>query len=114
MGLFDSVYVDCPHCDKKIEHQSKADIDPCMNSFTISDAPAHILRDVLNDPHYCRGCGKWHVLFDPDFPPNYQPPRPSPSVRKVRDPKENEFYAHSTQNWLRWWDVEFSETDISK
>jgi len=65
MGLFDSVMVECPECGHKVEHQSKADEMPYMNTYTVEDAPAHILIDCLNEPHRCGKCGTWHVLYDP-------------------------------------------------
>lgn len=111
MGLFDSVMADCPTCGKRLEFQSKADIDPCMRVYTVETAPGHILRDVLNEPNYCQHCDQWSVLYDPAFPPNAEPPRPSPSMRKLRQPTDPDI--HPTQPFLRWWNEPFSEADFA-
>lgn len=112
MGLFDSVYAPCATCGENIEFQSKADDCPYMNSYTVETAPAHILRDVLNDPQYCKRCGGWSALYDPLFPPNPPPlPRPTPVVKKLRQPTKPRI--HSTQDFLRWWDEPFSEADFA-
>jgi len=104
MGLFDSVYVPCPHCGAEVEHQSKADQDPYMNRYTLDDAPAHILEDVLNQPTYCQTCGKWHALLHPSRPPGEPPPRlEGIRAAKVRTPRDEEIGIHSTQPFLRWW-----------
>ena len=39
MGLFDSVYAECPECGQRNEFQSKADVCPYMNSYTVENAP---------------------------------------------------------------------------
>ena len=53
MGIFDSVYVDCPHCGNPVEFQSKADNAAYMRRFTFLTAPDHILRDILHRPEHC-------------------------------------------------------------
>lgn len=111
MGLFDSVYVPCPHCSRKVEIQSKADEAPYMNRYTIEDAPTHILIDVLNRPEYCRGCGGWLVLVDPRYPPeNPEPPRPTPEIAKTRTPSN----PHRHDQGFQWWpdDEPFTYADI--
>ncbi len=113
MGLFDSVYAPCAHCGEQIEYQSKADIAPYLNQYTVDDAPPHILRDVLNEPHYCQKCGKWTVLFDPQFPPSdSDTPRPAPIPQKVRDPGAGEFDSH--EQGMRWWEAPFTLADIDR
>lgn len=45
MGMFDRVYVDCPHCGQHTELQSKA--GECMlNSWTLKTAPRNVLEDL--------------------------------------------------------------------
>lgn len=111
MGLFDSVYAGCPGCGQRVEFQSKADEQPYMNSYTLDDAPAHILFDVLNDPHYCQKCGAWLAIIDPAYPPAGAQPRPSPEVVRLRDPNEGEYRSHS--QGMRWWDSPFTYADIA-
>ena len=111
MGLFDSVYAGCPSCGAKVEFQTKADEAPYMNNYTLEDAPAHLLIDVLNDPHYCEKCGAWLALVDPAYPPDGPPPRPTPTVARVRDPQEGEYQAHF--QGMRWWRAPFSYADIA-
>lgn len=110
MGLFDSVYAECPTCGGKIEFQSKADDDPYMNNYTVEDAPAHILYDVLNEPEYCRNCCEWSCLYDPYFAPEAERPRPAPKMVRVRQPTDPTI--HATQTFLRWWNEPFTSEDI--
>lgn len=110
MGMFDRIYADCPTCCKPMEFQTKAG-DCVMDSFSLEDAPGPLLRDVINDPHYCRHCDQWAVLYDPAFPPNVEPPAPTPTIRKVRQPTKPSI--HSSQPYLRWWDEPFVETDLT-
>ena len=109
MGLFDSVYVDCPHCGKPVEFQSKADEAPYMHRYTIADAPTHILTDVLNRPEHCMSCGGWMALVDPAFP--IEPPRPAPKVAKVRTPDNPEKHFQGMQ----WWPdgEKFTKNDLT-
>ena len=113
MGLFDSVYAECPRCRREVEFQSKADEEPYLNRYTPETAPTHILIDVLNDPHYCHGCGAWFVLIDPRFPPGDELPRPEPTARLLRQPGEGEWHGHSHHAELRWWDAPFSFADLA-
>lgn len=109
MGLFDSVWVPCPRCGKPVEFQSKA-LDPCMETFSLADAPAEILFDVMNWPHYCGACGQWFALIDPNHPPGRRP-KPALRAAKVRTPDN----PHTHPQGMRWWpdDVEFSYDDIN-
>ena len=114
MGLFDSVYANCPRCGRTNEFQSKADDCPYMNSYTVDDAPTHILIDVLNDPRYCAGCGEWFALVDPRFPPGDELPRPHPEPRPLRQPKDGEWYGHNVHADLRWWNAPFTFADLAQ
>jgi len=111
MGLFDSVYAACPSCGTPIEFQSKEG-DCSLTNYSVATAPKFVLLDVLNEPHYCRKCGNWSVLYDPAFPPNVETHRPQPTMRKVRRPSPEEFHAHASQDFLRWWDTPFVESDM--
>ena len=109
MGSYASVYAKCPTCGKIIEFQSKE--GECqLNNYTVDDAPANVLWDVLNEPHYCCHCGEWSCLFDPQFPPKSERPKPEPKMVKVR--QANTPQTHSTQSELRWWKEPFTSDDI--
>lgn len=97
MGLFDSVYVDCPHCGAPVEFQSKASDDASLRRFTLSDAPTEILVSVLNSPEHCMSCGGWLALVDPKFPP--EPIRPEPQVCKTRTPENPLTHFQG----MKWW-----------
>jgi len=56
MGMFDSVYVPCPRCGKEHEFQSKAAPDPCLNRYTLDDAPDVVLADIGGGTVACE-CG---------------------------------------------------------
>lgn len=98
MWLFDSVYVDCPHCGAKVEFQSDADGDPYLNNYTIETAPLHILRDVMNEPEHCAACDGWLVIVDPRHP-LLPPERPPTEVRKVKPPDNPRRHPQG----LAWW-----------
>lgn len=113
MGMFDSVYADCPECGSAVEFQSKEG-ECYLNNYTIETAPTEVLRDVINYPRYCRDCGNWMALVDPDFPPDYMPPCPSPKAVKLRQPADGEFTAHKEQPYIRWWEPPFTFEDIAR
>ncbi len=55
MGMFDSLYVQCPSCHEPIEFQSKA--GPCgCDNYTILDCPPAIAGDLIGDSEKCK-CG---------------------------------------------------------
>jgi len=56
MGLFDSVYVDCPACGTKVQFQSKAG-ECAMLEYTLFDCPPAIAGDLLGKREVCR-CGQ--------------------------------------------------------
>lgn len=56
MGLFDSVYVDCPRCGNSIEFQSKAG-ECVMASYRPSAMPAVIAADLSGQSEWCADCG---------------------------------------------------------
>ena len=108
MGMFDSVYVKCPHCSAQMEYQSKADDDAYCRSFTVETAPDCIAFDVMNSPQYCQKCGNWAALTDSRYPPGWSPPRPALVASKIKSPK----LYHSHPQGMRWWDGEFIADDI--
>lgn len=111
MGLFDSVWVNCPKCDHRVEFQSKAMPDPYCNSFTLADAPTEILTDIMNSPEFCQSCGEWFALIDPRFPPG-PPPRPTLVARTTRTPEN----AWTHEQGMKWWPEEepFTYADLKE
>jgi hypothetical protein len=74
MGLFDSLYVDCP-CGQEIEFQSKADPDRYCRRFSLADCPANIAGDLIGDSEKCSKCGRYAtirgaVMITADFTPS--------------------------------------------
>lgn len=109
MGLFDSVYVDCPHCGKPVEFQSKEG-ECYLNRYSLDTAPTEILRDVMNWPNHCEGCDSWFALIDPEHPPG-PPPRPTLRTAKVTAPDDP--FTHP--QGMKWWpeDKGFSYADLA-
>lgn len=55
MGMFDSVYINCPQCGQQIEYQSKA--GGCnLDKYDINNVPPRIGGDIIGDEQQCR-CG---------------------------------------------------------
>jgi predicted RNA-binding Zn-ribbon protein involved in translation (DUF1610 family) len=108
MGLFDSVRVPCPNCGKLVEFQSKEG-ECYLNNYTLSDAPAEILCDIMNEPHYCQECGQWMALIDPKYPPGERP-KPELRAAKVRAPENPTTHPQG----FRWWpdDKSFTYDDL--
>lgn len=64
MGMFDSVYVDCPKCGTDIEFQSKAG-DCILGTYNLNNAPQEILEDIEGDVEECHKCGETvKILFE--------------------------------------------------
>ena len=56
MGMFDTVHVPCPGCEKGLGFQSKG--GPCiLRDYTLFDAPPEVLVDVAGDAETCPNCG---------------------------------------------------------
>ncbi len=114
MGMFDSVYVDCPNCGGSVEMQTKAG-ECYLERYTLDDAPAALLIDILNDPAWCRHCKSWFVLVSPEYPIGQpkQPPRPAVIAAKLREPREGEFGTYARNpDYFRWWTAPLSDADI--
>ena len=97
MGMFDSVMVTCPKCRNKMEFQSKA-LDCLMEVYTLETAPAEILLDIMNSPHFHVKCGQWVVLIDPNYPP---PLRPKPTLSPAMVIPPNNPIKHFQGD--QWW-----------
>ncbi len=55
MGMYDSVYVDCPKCNTSIEFQSK--VGHCaLNGFSVSAVPMVIAEDLHGKQERCEHC----------------------------------------------------------
>lgn len=98
MGLFDSLWVECPKCGKPVEFQSKALPDPYMQNFSLDDCPSEVLTDVMNAPQYHPACGQWVALIDPRYPPSVKP-RPNLRAVKVIAPENPRTHFQG----FKWW-----------
>lgn len=66
--MFDSLYLKCPKCGKKMEWQSKS--GPCaMFCYTPKRLPVDVAQDLKHDIVGCQFCNtKWKfVLLDPPY-----------------------------------------------
>lgn len=108
MGMFDSVYVKCPHCAAPVEFQSK-EWDCNLDVYSLDNAPTDILRDIMNYPQHCEKCGGWMALVDPAFPPG-PAPRPDLRAAAVIAPEA----PHTHPQGMKWWphDRPFSFDDL--
>lgn len=63
MGVFDSIYFDCPGCKDSIEVQSKAaENGPSMRTFSSNEVPKAIAVDIDEDTVICESCARqWKV-----------------------------------------------------
>lgn len=66
MGLYDSVWVTCPHCGKPAEFQSKAGPVLYLANYTLDNAPPAILLDISDAPEYHQSCGGWLAVANID------------------------------------------------
>ena len=55
MGMFDSVYVQCPHCEEEVEIQTKHG-ECILGQYYLYNAPADVLIGV-EGRHHCDECG---------------------------------------------------------
>ncbi len=107
MGMFDSVYVECPHCAARVEIQ--VDGNEAMDSYTVETAPVPILRQAMNTPEHCQKCDGWLAVIDPRAP--LQPPeRPPTVVAKVRAPENPMTHSQG----MKWWpdELPFGPDDL--
>ena len=57
VGMFDSVYIECPKCGSDVEFQSKAG-DCTLASYGMHDVPPEIAGDLHGQSQECRNCGR--------------------------------------------------------
>lgn len=107
MGLFDSVYVECPHCGERVEIQVEGHEQ--MNSYTLETAPNFILREAMNRPEHCRACDGWLTVVDPRNP-LAENERPPTKVLKVKSPDNPRTHFQG----MKWWPEElpFGRDDL--
>ena len=73
MGMFDSVYVECPHCGEKVEFQSKAG-DCYLATIDQEEVPIEIANDIVGDTIYCERCdGRFTLHILTKLPPRTVP-----------------------------------------
>jgi endogenous inhibitor of DNA gyrase (YacG/DUF329 family) len=61
MGMYDSVYVQCPQCGTDLDFQSKA--GECRGAiYTLQSAPIAVLSDVLGITEKCPKCGTFVTI----------------------------------------------------
>lgn len=79
MGMFDSVFVECPACGKRLEFQSKS--GRChLDEFTLWNAPTEVVAGT--DDVECKKCGRtWKLVLPPV----------TPIVREVSDHDDDAF-----------------------
>jgi hypothetical protein len=57
MGMFDTVFVWCPHCGERQEIQTKD--GPCtLGEYNLCNAPPAVLLGIEGE-HECVDCGGW-------------------------------------------------------
>ena len=99
MGMFDSLFMQCPECGRKLEFQSKS--GPCaMNSYYPKNLPVGVAQDLKNNIIGCQFCKtnwKFKLLDKPfakfkiiktkerkDYWGNYNPKHPD-SIKKQKE-----------------------------
>lgn len=62
MGIFDSVFINCPECSETIEFQSK--VGECnLYNYTNENAPPNLVADLDNESCICPKCEVIVQLF---------------------------------------------------
>ena len=66
MGMFDSVFIPCPKCEKSMEIQSKAG-NCSLSVYSLENAPLKILMDIEGEYIFCSNpeCDKTFKLILP-------------------------------------------------
>lgn len=54
MGMFDTVYFECPKCKTNTEEQSKSG-DCMLDTYSLETAPFTVVADILG-PVWCENC----------------------------------------------------------
>jgi predicted RNA-binding Zn-ribbon protein involved in translation (DUF1610 family) len=61
MGMFDTVYVECPGCGEEVEMQTKT--GPCLlGQYSLDSAPPEVLLGVANEPECCPECFEEFII----------------------------------------------------
>lgn len=82
MGLFDSIIVKCPECNKVIDFQSKGG-ECCMLDYSLEEAPEDVLSNAnRHSPHKCR-CGKWLYIDEENRKVKIWEKEPPPEIKGV-------------------------------
>ena len=55
MGMFDSVFIDCPDCGEPVEFQSKSG-DNTLEKYTLDNCPLVVLFGIIDDVEVCEHC----------------------------------------------------------
>jgi len=61
MGMYDSVYVDCPNCGIELEFQSKTG-ECLLREYEISEVPTKIALELDGETITCYNCNKTSKL----------------------------------------------------
>ena len=61
MGMYDSLWVECPRCNTQIEFQSKAG-DCDLRDYNIQNVPPEIALDCKYDEELCPDCEEYIKL----------------------------------------------------
>jgi predicted RNA-binding Zn-ribbon protein involved in translation (DUF1610 family) len=61
MGMFDSVWVNCPKCGSVIQFQSKAG-ECALIDYGLNDAPPRVLGSLDGDTETCPDCGSVIII----------------------------------------------------
>lgn len=69
MGVFDYIYLKCPHCGEQIEEQSKGG-NSCQAQYTLENAPVDVIEYIINKEFFCNNCNT-RFKIDKVLRPNY-------------------------------------------
>lgn len=67
MGMFDSVYFECPHCGRETEEQSKAG-DCLLEEYREDSIPPNIAVSLNERESWCDHCGKQFKIVTNELP----------------------------------------------
>lgn len=82
MGLFDSVWVECP-CGTDVEFQTKVMPSPHLETYPLHAVPSLIADDLNGATEECETCGRHLRLHAPWAPPPVRPPTVIMRVEEV-------------------------------
>jgi predicted RNA-binding Zn-ribbon protein involved in translation (DUF1610 family) len=80
MGMYDSIYFNCPNCNHEIEEQSKSG-DCTLHAYNLYDVPSDISKDLIGrESETCPECGSKYKFITVT----------NPSIAVVKDRSTNE------------------------